>query len=196
MSDERRKENEVLAAARTHDGPEETPAQDLTAVFEEHHRQIFHAAYRVTGNAQDAEDVLQTVFLRLARRGAAHGLRDNPGGYLHRSAVNAALDVVRSRKSARVTALENVEAVLSDDDPNRAPDRRQVGVEILEHVRAALGRLNPRTAEVFALRYLEGYGNHEIADMLGTSRSTIAVMLHRARHKLKDEIRSLAGDAS
>ena len=195
MSDERSKENDVLSAARTHDGPESTPAQDLTAVFEEHNRHIFQAAYRVTGNAQDAEDVLQTVFLRLARRGAAHGLRENPGGYLHRSAVNAALDVVRSRKSARATALDDVEAVLSDNDPSRDPERRQDGTEILEHVRAALGRLNPRTAEVFALRYLEGYGNHEIADMLGTSRSTIAVMLHRARHKLKDEIRSFAGDA-
>jgi RNA polymerase sigma-70 factor (ECF subfamily) len=103
--------------------------------------------------------------------------------------------VVRSRKSARATALEDVEAVLSDGDPSRDPGRSQDGTEILQHVRAALGRLNPRTAEVFALRYLEGYGNHEIADMLGTSRSTIAVMLHRARHKLKDEIRSFAGDA-
>lgn len=196
MSDERRKENDVLSAARTQESPGAVPSQDLTAVFEQHHRHVFQAAYRVTGNAQDAEDVLQTVFLRLARRGDAHGLRDNPGGYLHRSAVNAALDVIRSRKSARATALDDVEAVLPDKDPSHDPGRSQDGTEILQHVREALGRLNPRTAEVFALRYLEGYGNHEIADMLGTSRSTIAVMLHRARHKLKDEIRSFAGDAS
>ena len=68
--------------------------------------------------------------------------------------------------------------------------------QVRERVRKALTKLNPRTAEVFAMRYFEGYGNHEIADMLGTSRSTVAVMLHRARHRLKDEISEFAGDAS
>jgi len=194
MNDRRHEENDVLASAST-DAPTGTArARSLDDVFRDHHRLVFQSAYRVTGNAQDAEDVLQTVFLRLARKPGGHGLDDNPAGYLHRAAVNAALDVVRARKSARSTALEDVEAVLPDDDPGSSPERRSSGGEILAHVRAALGRLNPRTAEVFTLRYLEGYGNHEIAEMLGTSRSTIAVMLHRARHKLKDEIRSFAGD--
>jgi RNA polymerase sigma-70 factor (ECF subfamily) len=165
-------------------------------VFRTHHRLVFQSAFRITGNAEDAEDVLQTVFLRLARREEGHGLDENPAGYLHRAAVNAALDIVRSRKSARSTALDDVEPVLSDPDPNRSPERRRGGSEILEAVREALGRLNPRTAEVFALRYLEGYGNNEIAEILGTSRSTVGVMLHRARQKLKEDIRSFAGETS
>ena len=80
-------------------------------------------------------------------------------------------------------------------DPAAAsPEQDQTDREIRETIREAMTRLNPRTSEVFALRYFEGYNNHEIAAMLGTSRSTIAVMLHRARHRLKEEIRSLAGE--
>ena len=191
MSDESKKENEVLAAAQASSKPH---APTLEDVYRDHHRLVFQSAFRITGNAQDAEDVMQTVFLRLARRDEGHGLEANPAGYLHRAAVNAALDIVRSRKSRGATALDDVAPVLSDDDPNRSPERRQDGTEILEHVRNALGHLNPRTAEVFTLRYVEGYGNHEIAKMLGTSRSTIAVMLHRARHKLREAIRDFAGE--
>ena len=66
--------------------------------------------------------------------------------------------------------------------------------EIRDQIRTALATLNPRTAEVFILRYFQGHGNHEIAKMLGTSRSTIAVMLHRARHKLREEIKLLTGE--
>lgn len=196
MGERRGKENDVLAATSTPaDGDREVGAT-LDDIFRDHHRLVFQSAYRITGNAQDAEDVLQTVFLRLARRERGHGLDDNPAGYLHRAAVNAALDVVRSRKTNRSAPLDELEPVLPDPDPSRSPERRTGGAEILDQVRAALARLNPRTAEVFTLRYLEGYGNHEIADLLGTSRSTIAVMLHRARHKLKDEIRAFAEDAS
>lgn len=197
MNERRGKETDVLAATSTRsDDDAHGAGATLDDIFRDHHRLVFQSAYRVTGNSQDAEDVLQTVFLRLARRDSGHGLDDNPAGYLHRAAVNAALDIVRSRKTAKSSPLDDLEPVLPDGDPNRDPERRADGGEILGRIREALGRLNPRTAEVFTLRYIEGYGNHEIADMLGTSRSTIAVMLHRARHKLKDEIRAFAEDAS
>ncbi len=186
---------DVQAAIQPRTEPPADPAGEIAVIFERHHRQVFQAAYRITGNPMDAEDVLQTVFMRIVRREGGHGLDDNAGGYLHRAAVNAALDVVRHRRSARSTALDDVAAVLSES-PEEAPDRRHDAGEIRERVRDALTRLNPRTAEVFALRYFEGYDNHEIAAMLGTSRSTVAVMLHRARQRLRDEIRDLAGDAS
>ena len=76
------------------------PEADMARIYREHSARVLAAAYRVTGSSHDAEDVLQTVFMRLVRReGAALG--DEPGAYLHRAAVNAALDVVRSRKTAR-----------------------------------------------------------------------------------------------
>ncbi len=166
-----------------------TPAttSDLENVFREHRQRVLHAAFRVTGSAEDAQDVLQTVFLRLVRRDGGAGLSANPGNYLHRAAINAALDIVRSRQAARATPLEPLEPVLAGA-PEESPDRVQGSGEIRRVIREALGKMSPRAAEVFALRYFEGYGNNEIAKLLGTSRSTINVILHRTRNKLRDEI--------
>jgi RNA polymerase sigma-70 factor (ECF subfamily) len=167
---------------------------DLEKIFREHRKQILNAAYRVTGNSQDAEDVLQTVFLRLARREGGSPLSDSLGGYLQRAAVNASLDVLRSRKSARATALDDVEPLLEGKGPG--PDAEQQRHEVRALVREALTKVSENAAEIFVLRYFEGYGNHEIAKMLGTSRSTVNVILHRTRNRLKDEMRDVYGDAS
>ena len=163
----------------------------LAKVFREHHERVFRAAYRITGNAADAEDVTQVVFLRLARREPeAPALSDAPGAYLHRAAVNAALDVVRGRQAARTDDLGSVEPV---EDPRSAPDRRQGDSEIRAALRRALGQLTPRAAEIFALRYLEGYDNHEIARLLGMPRMTVGVILHRARTRLRQELDAFVG---
>ena len=172
----------------------ETTAPDLEHVFREHQQRVLRAAYRITGSTDDAQDVLQTVFLRLVRRDGGTGLSDNPWNYLHRAAINAALDLVRSRQAAKTTPLESLESVLASA-PETAPDRVQGSSEIRTVIREALGKMSPRAAEVFALRYFEGYGNYEIAKLLGTSRSTINVILHRTRNKLRDEIAPYVTDA-
>lgn len=192
MSDDSRREINVQNAMKPAVSTSHTMT-DLEGVFREHQMRVLRAAYRVTGNAQDAEDVVQTVFLRLARREGGSPLSDSPGNYLHRAAINAALDVVRSRQAQRSAALEDVEATLTTE-ASENPEELQSASEIRDAVRAGLSRMSPRSAEIFTLRYFEGYGNHEIARMLGTSRSTINVILHRTRQRLKDEIRDQVGE--
>ena len=186
MDDKSQKERPVQLAMQ-HNPETQTEPSSLERVFRDHQRRVLRAAYRVTGSADDAQDVLQTVFLRLVRRDGGAGLSDDPGNYLHRAAINAALDLVRSRQSAKTTPLELLEPVLAGA-PETAPDRVQGSSEIRTVIREALSKMSPRAGEVFALRYFEGYGNHEIAKLLGTSRSTINVILHRTRNKLRDEI--------
>ena len=194
MDDTSGKEKSVQLAMQGNPATEATPA-NLEDMFREHRQRVLHAAYRITGSSDDAQDVLQTVFLRLVRRGAGAGLSDSPANYLHRAAINAALDIVRSRQAAKATPLEPFEPVLAGA-PQEAPDRVQGSSEIRRVIREALGKMSPRAAEVFALRYFEGYGNNEIAKLLGTSRSTINVILHRTRNKLRDEIAPYAGNDS
>src|SRR5262245_12120374 len=84
----------------------QAPADETVAkVFSEHAQFVFRTAYGVTGSHEDAEDVLQTVFLRLLRRELPPVFGANPRAYLFRAAVNAALDVTRSRRRCRLVAV-------------------------------------------------------------------------------------------
>src|SRR5271168_4652610 len=78
---------------------------ELEQAFQAHNGLVFRTAYRITGNAGDAEDVLQTVFLRMLRRGRSADPLENPESYLRRAAINAALDVIRSRQADQTVPL-------------------------------------------------------------------------------------------
>ena len=92
-----RERGPVSAAAATI--PLAESSDSLSRLFAEHHRRVLIAAYRITGSMADAEDVTQTVFLRL---GNGEGFPvTNAGSYLYRAAINGALDLLRKRKSAR-----------------------------------------------------------------------------------------------
>src|SRR3954465_7712592 len=120
--------------------PLTSPPGALEALFREHHGAVYRAAYRITGDAMDAEDVLQTVFTRLLRREEQPDLSENAGSYLHRAAVNAALDLMRRRKRARKVGLDEVGDDLGDH-PEPGPERQQGSRELKTRLRAAMARL-------------------------------------------------------
>lgn len=206
------------------------PAHDagaaaLEGVFRAHAHDVLRAAYRVTGSLSDAEDVLQTVFLRLARHGALHEARHEEGAgtdpepgpepvsdrgpdrgpdlepgppaaaYLRRAAVNAALDVIRGRKRRPAVPLD-ADAGPEPADDQADPERRHAGREARAHLRRAVAELSPRAAQVFALRYFEGLGNREIARLLAMSQTAVAVTLHRTRARLRKELGAPLGGLS
>ncbi len=185
MNEGTREDGEKMAAPAAFSNP----AVELERGFREHHGRVFRAAYRVTGNASDAEDVLQTVFLRLARNGWPGASVGNIESYLHRAAVNAALDLVRGRRDSQKVALEVVAPVLQEDR-RLEPDRRQSSQELGTLLRRAIARLSPRSAEMFALRYFEGHDNPEIARICETTAANVAVTLHRTRTELQAAMHS------
>jgi RNA polymerase sigma-70 factor (ECF subfamily) len=159
---------------------------EVERLFRAHHGLVFRTAYRITGNATDAEDVLQTVFLRLMGRDESAQPLENCESYLRRAAINAALDVLRARRAAETLPLED-----SQPDPGQ-PERR----ELRDCLRRSLARLNPEAAQIFALRFFEGHSNPEIARLLGVSQVRVAVTVHRARRQLQKEMRSYIGGKS
>ncbi|MEM8961448.1 MAG: RNA polymerase sigma factor [Acidobacteriota bacterium] len=186
-------EEETLSPA-TRIETETTPPDTLAEIFGQHHGQVFAAAYRITGSAQDAEDVLQTVFLRLLRGGHTD-LSPSPGAYLRRAAVNAALDIVRSRSRSRSLGLDDLDTQPAASKTVEA-DRRHADREIRLCLRRAVLKLSEKSAEVFAMRYLEGLGNREIAHMVGSSQTAIGVMLHRARNQVRADLGTCLGGES
>jgi RNA polymerase sigma-70 factor, ECF subfamily len=162
----------------------------LESLFETHHARVFRTAYRVTGNVTDAEDVLQTVFLRVARGQEAAEAAENTEAYLSRAAINASLDLLRSRKRSRAVAIDDFEnrATLAQFASKQNPETHHEDRELRELIREAVAKLGATAAQMFALRYFEGYGNGEIAGIMKTSPLVVGVTLHRARARLRKEI--------
>lgn len=180
------KEKAVHALPQTRTEPLDQAHAAAAALFRDHHDRVYRVARRMTGSAEDAEDVLQTVFLRILRREEPPLRSEDAASYLHRAATNASLDLLRRRKAARSESIEDADRF---EDHQPRPDVRQEGDEVRAKVRAALAAMNPRAAEIFVLRYFDGYGNREIARLLNTSWSTIAVTLHRTRARLQKDLK-------
>lgn len=161
---------------------------ELERSFRAYHGLVFRTAYRITGNAGDAEDVLQTVFLRLLRRGRNAEPLENSESYLRRAAINAALDVIRSRQADQTVPLP--------EDSSGLTGAMQVDVSLRQALARAMAQLKPRPAEIFVLRFLEGLSNRQIAQALGISQVLVAVIVHRARQQLRKELRPYLGDRS
>jgi len=156
------------------------PNLKVDDMYREHHLMVFRTAHRITGNAADAEDVLQTVFLRIVRREESAEVIERPENYLRRAAVHAALDLVRARRSNADVDLERLPAA-----PGSQPDQG----DLRELLRRTLSELPARSAEIFTLRFFEGLTNPEIARALGISSITVAVTLHRTRRALQNKLR-------
>lgn len=170
-------------------GPNQmTPGFD--ELFSEHHQKVLMSAYRVTGNLADAEDALQSVFLRLLKNRQQLTGSDDPGRYLCRSAINAAIDLLRARKRAPTETLveetQQSETGAADSEARQREQRKLL--------RKALLSLEQHAAEVFALRYFEDYSNAQIAELLDITPNSVGVTLHRARAQLQELLGELSGE--
>jgi RNA polymerase sigma-70 factor, ECF subfamily len=158
-------------------------AQDLVTpglddLYQQHAAMVFRTALRVTGNAADAEDVLQTVFLRILD----HQLQVNPVSqaeqYLRRAATNASIDLLR-RKTKRAE---------SEFEDSHKYGSKENTLLLKERLRRALANQPPENAELFVMCYLEGCSYDELAEQYKMERGTIASRLHRIRAAIRKDL--------
>jgi RNA polymerase sigma-70 factor, ECF subfamily len=162
------------------------------SLVERHSRAIFRLAFRMTGNEQDAEDVVQEAFLRAHQRLRQFESRANFGTWLHRVAVNCALDLMRVRRR-HDTGREEIDAVGADgtrplpsEDP--APDRVLYGAEVQERVVAVIAELSPKERAAFVLRHFEDMSIEEISRAMGVRADAAKNSIFRAVKKLRKEL--------
>jgi RNA polymerase sigma factor (sigma-70 family) len=155
----------------------------LSQLFAAHYGRVLAAAYRITGNMADAEDAAQSLFLRIGREGIPEAT--NFGAYLYRAAVNGALDLLRKYKVSE--PLETASGVQLGG-PDASPEKAAWNTEVGRILRQAIGELPPRRAEMFALRYLEEMDNRQIAELMKTSESVVAVTLYQTRLRLREKL--------
>jgi RNA polymerase sigma factor (sigma-70 family) len=169
--------------------PEVWVAPTWEQVVREHSARVYRLAYRLSGNAQDAEDLTQETFVRVFR-----SLADfSPGtfeGWLHRITTNLFLDMVRRRQRIRFDALpEDTERL-----PGTAPSPEQVYADthLDPQVQAALDALSPEFRVAVVLCDIEGLTYEEIAATLGIKLGTVRSRIHRGRVQLRQALAHLA----
>jgi RNA polymerase sigma-70 factor, ECF subfamily len=155
-----------------------TSPAGVAQLYQRHYEAVYRAALRVTGNPADAEDVLQTVFLRVfARSGNVEDLA-LPAAYFRRAAVNAAVDVLRRREL-------HAESGYDEQAPHAAVESP---VLLKEQLRRAIATLDSDDASLFLLREIEGLSIEELARMFQIEKNNVGVRLHRIRHRLQVEL--------
>lgn len=164
------------------DEPIEMTSSPLPAgfaeLYERHYEAVFRAALRVTGQPSDAEDVLQTVFLRVLSRSDEEEAGRRPGAYFRRAAVNAAVDLLRRRAVHAATAYD-------DRAPHAAVETPFL---LKERLRRAVATLDSDDATLFLLRHVEGLSIDELAGLFGLEKNNVSVRLHRIRLQLQAEM--------
>ena len=183
----------AAALARARQGDSEA----FRALVERHSRSVFRLAYRMTGNEQDAEDVVQESFLRAYRQLGRFESRANFGTWLYRIVANCSVDLMRAKQARHdQTRRESLDAVLAlpaDEEPG--PERLARSAEIAARVRTALGGLSPLERAAFTLRHYEGRSIDEISRALGLGMSAAKHSVFRAVKKLRIALEPLRGES-
>ena len=175
--------------------------QDAFRVLvERHSRTLFRLAHRMTGNEQDAEEVVQEAMLRAYRRLDKFESRANFGTWLYRIAVNCSLDLMRKRRpeKAQRQLAKGDESEMQDpldtavsNEPG--PDRLALSGELGEQVKVAMMALSPVERTAFVMRHFEGNSIEEIGETLGLGAGATKNSVFRAVQKLRKHLEPLVG---
>ncbi|MBC6450353.1 MULTISPECIES: RNA polymerase sigma factor SigE [Actinokineospora] len=163
------------------DAPAWTPPS-WDEVVREHGDRVYRLAYRLSGNAHDAEDLTQETFIRVFRSLASY----KPGtfeGWLHRITTNLFLDMARRRSRLRMEGLPEDTDRLVGDDPS--PEQVYSDTHLDPDLQAALDELPPEFRAAVVLCDVEGLSYEEIGATLGVKLGTVRSRIHRGRQALR-----------
>lgn len=180
-------DNRLAAAAAKGD-------QDaFTILVERYRRYVYAIAYKITLDEDDALDVTQNAFVRMARRIGDFESRGTFRGWLATIAAREAIDYLR-RSRGRESSMEPAKlAEISDHRRNNPSDDARTVLDLsrrLQLVEGAIRYLSPQQRAIFVLRFREEMGPKEIAERLGLPATQVRSQLHRAMARIRELVGS------
>lgn len=177
-------QTDAATVALARDGDSEA----FRALVDCHSRAVYRLAYRMTGSAEDAEDVVQETFLKAYRQLSRFESRANFSTWLHRIAVNCSIDLMRARphrESGQDSA--DLEHLGGDESLHRhpSPERLMLSTEVQDRVSGAMSSLSAMERAAFALRHFEGQSIEEISRTLGLKANATKHSIFRAVKKMR-----------
>ena len=183
-------DSDRTSVARARDGDSEA----FRSLVERHSRYVFNVAYRLTGSVSDAEDVVQTTFLRAYQQLSRFEARADFRTWLHRITVNCSIDLIRTRRHREIghdpEDLE-VESAAGRAYGEPGPDRLMLSLEIRDRVRDGLAHLSASERLAFTLRHVEGLPIKEVAEAMGLKTEAAKNSVFRAVRKMRSALEPL-----
>jgi RNA polymerase sigma-70 factor (ECF subfamily) len=149
-------------------------------LYRQYRTRALAIARRIVGDADEAEDVVQDVFTRLAQRPSGFDGRSSCSTWLHRVMVNSSINWLRARKRR--------ERLQHEPEAPASPEAHAVGSEMQRHFEEALEKVSEQQRQVLWLREMRGYSYPEIAAMLRIPEGTVKSALHRGRQRALAEL--------
>ncbi len=183
----------AVAKARAGDG------DAFRLLVERYSRSVFRLAYRMMGNEQDAEDVVQEAFLRAYQQLNRYDGRASFHTWIYRIASNYSLDLLRARKNrGRNEVVKEGEEQSQVDrlaDSTPQADRLVFSNQVQAKLSSAMDELSEHERTAFVLRHFEGLSVEQIGETLGVGQSATKNSIFRAVQKLRRALEPLLGEA-
>ena len=163
-------------------------------LVDRHTRSIYSVAYRMTGNQQDAEEIVQETFLRAYKSLGRFELRSSFSTWLYRIAVNRSLDFLKAKKMTDSYQISENPGTEEDDHAIQlavtgpGPDRLLLSVEVKKKIAHAMGLLTAAERVAFTMRHMEGKSIEEISKTLKIRSSAAKNSVFRAVQKLRQQL--------
>ena len=181
-------ETDAVAVARARGGDSEA----FRLLVERHSRSVYKVAFRITGRAEDAEDVVQDTFLKAYRQLDRFEERASFGTWLHRIAWNCSVDLLRSRpkreqaeEADTLDQLGSASHASATSTGSPSPERLMASVQVSDRVKEAMGRLSALERAAFVMRHYEGRTIDEISRALSIRENAAKHSIFRAVRKMR-----------
>ncbi len=169
-------------------------------LVEQNSNHIYHLGLKMTGNPQDAEDVLQETFIKAYQNIDKFEGRAKISTWLYRIAVNEALMMIRKRKNGVTHIDADIKTDSGDLIPRQIvdwcclPEKELMSTETQSYLQEAVMTLSDANRAAFLLRDVRELSTRETAEALEISESAVKVRLMRARMQLREELTSYFAD--
>jgi len=168
--------------------------REFDELVRRYYRQAYNLAYRLTGNAADAEDLVQDAFLRAYRFFDRYDRSMPFMNWFSRIMINLYIDEYRRHKRLKTVSLDEPlqtedgeeGATLDIPDPGLSPLEIALDQEYVDAINEGLQHLAPDFRTAVILADIQGHSYEEIAEMMGTSIGTVRSRIHRGRKQLRD----------
>ena len=161
-------------------------------VVDEHQRGVYRLALQLTGHHQDAEDLMQDVFIKVHANMDSFRGEASLGSWIYRITINTYLNKRRKKAVSFMKLRDDFDSTLTDSQSDAG--YKAESNSIREHVHKALDSLSPKERSAFALRHYNEYSVKEVAEVLNVAEGTVKSLLFRAVQKLRKRLVFLIED--